>query len=172
MFGTRFGGVGAPQIIDFRKIPTFFQFSFFFTLMCFRVCVASWAFLGVSWNPFGALLGVLEPLWAILGFSWDLLWEFLKASWAAKPPRCPQDDPKRPKRLPKAIQEIPQAPPGGHPEAIKGFQEPVQRTPEREMDNSPSQRLTALQTLNVSASSPFSPIVLDFFKLINQVDVL
>ena len=38
------------------------------------------------------------------------------------------------------------------------------------LDNSPGQRPTALQILGVSTSSPFSPIVFDFFNLIHQVD--
>ena len=49
-------------------------------------------------------------LGGISGSSWELPWEFLGASWAAKRPRCPQETPRPPQDLPKTTMEGPPGP--------------------------------------------------------------
>ena len=80
--------------------------------------------LAAFWNLLGLLGGVS-------GSSWELPWEFLGPSWAAKRPRCPQEPPKPPQDLPKtaprALQEGHQDP----QEASKLLFHKPQRVPEK-----------------------------------------
>ena len=55
------------------------------------------------WAAFWSLLGLLG---CVSWTSWELPWEFLGPSWAAKRPRCLQELPKPPQDLPKTLASV------------------------------------------------------------------
>ena len=112
-FGLDFGGGATPKNIDFHEKIVIFE-----VFLNFNLNVVFGLF-GWPLGPFEGSLGTLfAPFWGVLGppgailrSSWGLLLEFLRASWAAKRPRCLQDGPrslqKPPKRSPKASKRRP-----------------------------------------------------------------
>ena len=133
-FGLDFGGVRP------RKSLIFIERVVIFEVFLNSYLAMVWGLLRWPLGPFGGSLGtlfgpfwrVLGPLGAILGSSWGLLLEFLRASWAAKRPRCFQDGPrslqKAPKHSPKASKMTSQTSPRGFLEAFNGCQERVRKT--------------------------------------------
>ena len=112
-FGLDFGG-GRPK----KSLIFIVRVVIFEVFLNFNLNVVFGLFGGLL-GPFRDSLGTLfAPFWGVLGppgailrSSWGLLLEFLKASWAAKRPRCLQDSPrslqKSPKRSPKASKRRP-----------------------------------------------------------------
>ena len=92
----------------------FIELSSFLRFLLFRlVMLLLWCFNGLL-GPLGGLWGLVweafgDHLWSlgvVLGEVSGRPWEFLRASWAPKRPRCPQ---KPQTRLPEASQTPPDA---------------------------------------------------------------
>ena len=101
--------------------------------------VASWAFLGTSWDPFGGLLGPLKASWGrlgeLLGPSLGILGGFLGDKAPKMPPRRPKEPPQGSKRLPESLQKTSRAPSRSLFEAQHPFKESVQRIIEKVKEN-------------------------------------
>ena len=97
--------------------------------------MASWAFFGVSWDPFGGHLESLGASWGrpgeLLAPSSGILDGILSDKAPKMPSRQPKEAPKASRRPPNPSRKHPQTPPRRLLETPNGFQERIQRITEK-----------------------------------------